>query len=335
MSQILVLQPLILWVIALLLNGCASMQKIDLSAVSSPIIFKGDANTAYRDPAVIYDDQVFHLFFTLVEIESDGKVFSYTAYSKSMDLKEWDQPIKITPRDQSLNFSSPGNVIKFNDEWILCLQTYPRPDHNISQETRYGNKDARIFIMRSDDLKEWSKPALLKVKGPELVEEEMGRMIDPYLVEDKEEPGKWWCFYKQNGASMSYSYDLVNWTYVGRTEAGENVTVWVEDDHYWMLHSPKNGFGIKKSADLIHWEDWGSIITLNQQEWNWAKGRISAATLTDLRDLAGLNKYLLFFHGSGPETEANGDFDRNASLGLAWSDDLIEWEWPQMNNHRK
>lgn len=36
----------------------------------------------------------------------------------------------------------------------------------------------------------------------------MGRMLDPYLFADKDEPGKYWCFYKQNGVSCSYSRDL-------------------------------------------------------------------------------------------------------------------------------
>jgi hypothetical protein len=36
----------------------------------------------------------------------------------------------------------------------------------------------------------------------------------------------------------------------------------------------------------------------------------------------------MFFHGSGPKTEPQGDFDRNASIGIAWSDDLVVWEWP-------
>jgi hypothetical protein len=36
----------------------------------------------------------------------------------------------------------------------------------------------------------------------------------------------------------------------------------------------------------------------------------------------------MFFHGSGPLTEAQGDFDKNASIGIAWSNDLIHWNWP-------
>jgi len=39
-------------------------------------------------------------------------------------------------------------------------------------------------------------------------------------------------------------------------------------------------------------------------------------------------KYLMFFHGSGPLTETQGDFDKNASIGIAWSNDLENWKWP-------
>ena len=70
-------------------------------------------------------------------------------------------------------------------------------------------------------------------------------MIDPYLVEDKDEPGKWWCFYKQNGASLSYSFDLKSWHYEGRISSGENVCVWVDKNEYYLMHSPANGMEIK------------------------------------------------------------------------------------------
>ena len=90
----------------------------------------------------------------------------------------------------------------------------------------------------------------------------------------------------------------------------------------------KNGIGIKQSKDLKHWEDWGDLITLGQANWDWAKGRLTAATVVDLRQTEGIQKYLMFFHGSGPMTEEEGDFDRNASIGIAWSDDLTNWEWP-------
>ncbi len=161
---------------------------VDFSAFSSPVVFKGDAVTAFRDPAAVYHDGVFHLYFTLVKTEPDGKNFSYTAWSKNTNLAHWTEPKIFTPRDRNLNFCSPGNVIRFNNQWVLCLQTYPRP-----KGEKYGNKDCRVWIMRSDDLENWGPPERLMVKGPEVPVEKMGRLIDPYLVEDKDKPGKWWC----------------------------------------------------------------------------------------------------------------------------------------------
>jgi hypothetical protein len=43
----------------------------------------------------------------------------------------------------------------------------------------------------------------MKVKGNKVSISDMGRMIDSYLIADRDEKGKWWCFYKQNGVSIS------------------------------------------------------------------------------------------------------------------------------------
>jgi hypothetical protein len=298
-----------------------------LTALKSPIVFKGDDKTAYRDPAVLYHDNKLYLFFTLIWTEA-GKVYSYTAMSHSSDLKNWS-PVKIiTPRDQSLDFCSPGNVVRYHNEWIICLQTYPRPDYTVAQMPRFGTGDARLYLMRSKDLENWSTPEMMKVKGPEVSFAKMGRMIDSYLLEDKTEKGKWWCFYKQNGVSMSYSYDLKKWTFFGYTESGENACVLYENKEYILFHSPKNGIAIKRSSDLKNWKDWGKLITLGQNHWDWAKGRITAGAVLDLSGNKKFGKYVMFFHGSGPLTEEKGDFDKNASLGIAWSDNLLTWDWP-------
>lgn len=314
-------------VFVLLVSGNGFAKKYDLNKLSSPILFKGNETTAFRDPAVLCHNEKFYLFFTLVETEPDGKIYSYVALSVSKDLIQWTTPRKLTEKNQDLDFSSPGNVIRFNDEWILCLQTYPRPDYTAEQAPRYANSTARLFVMRSKNLKSWSNPEMLQVKGPDVQPEDMGRMIDPFLLEDKDEPGKIWCFYKQNGVSMSYSRDLKNWTFAGHTDSGENVSVLVENDKYILFHSPSNGIGIKTSMDLKTWQDWGELITLGQKGWNWAKGRITAGTVLELPENTKA-KYLMFFHGSGPLTESQGDFDKNASIGIAWSNDLIHWSWP-------
>ncbi|MRH99815.1 hypothetical protein GH721_04640 [Kriegella sp. EG-1] len=308
-----------------------SAQNSILDNINSPILFKGNDSVAYRDPAILYHKDVFHLFYTQVKSEN-GYIYSYTVQSTSSDLKHWSIGKIITPKGQNLNYCSPGNVIRFKDEWILSLQTYPRPGLRVEDKTRYGTADARIFIMRSKDLEHWSEPELLKVKGSEIKEAAMGRMIDPYLIEDKDEKGKWWCFYKQNGVSMSYSYDLKNWTYCCNTESGENVSVLKKNNEYILFHSPPNGIAIKRSDNLKDWKDWGDVIVLDQNHWSWAKGRISAGTVIDLRSNSKFGKYLMFFHGSGPKTEEEGDFDKNASLGIAWSNDLIHWNWPRKDS---
>jgi hypothetical protein len=155
----------------------------------------------------------------------------------------------------------------------------------------------------------------------------MGRMIDPYLVQDKDESGKWWCFYKQRGVSMSTSYDLETWTYFGRADAGENVCVLVEGDEYLLFHAPRNGVGLKRSSDLVRWRDDG-VMTLGQAGWPWAQGRLTAAHVLDLRAEPAVGKYVIFFHGSSPEGVRERETHGRSSLGLAWSEDLVHWEWP-------
>ena len=44
---------------------------IDWAAIPSPIIARGDARIAYRDPAGFYHQGLFRVFHTLVEREDD------------------------------------------------------------------------------------------------------------------------------------------------------------------------------------------------------------------------------------------------------------------------
>jgi hypothetical protein len=288
--------------------------------LSSSLLLRGDDRTAYRDPAVVYHEGVFHLFFTLVKTDPSGAVFLHLAKSRSRDLVEWTASRVLTPADSSLNFSSPGSIVRHEGRWVMCLQTYPRPAGE-----KYANDAARLWTMRSDDLERWDEPRLLRVKGPSVPCWEMGRMIDPYIFPDRDEAGKWWCFYKQNGVSMSWSRDLDKWEFFGRVDAGENACVVMDGGDYLLFHSPENGIGVKRSRYLTRWVDEGTL-TLGQAEWPWAQGRITAGCVLDLRTQPGIEKALLFFHGSGPEDEQTM-FDTHASIGLAWSDSLEGWEW--------
>jgi hypothetical protein len=307
----------------LLITGELQAAPLKLATLKSPVLFAGDATHAYRDPAAIFHQGWFYLYFTHVVTEQDQIAYSHVAWSKSRDLIHWTLPVNLTPGNKALDYGSPGNIVRYNNQWVLCLQTYPRPHGE-----KYGNRDSRIFTMRSHDLEHWSVPELLHVKGPAIPVEKMGRMIDPYLLADKDTPNKWWCFYKQNGISLSSSPDLTTWTPQGRIDAGENPCVVIDQNEYVLFHSPSNGIGIKRSSDLHHWRDEGTLI-LGQKQWPWAHGRITAAFVLDLRREPTIGKALMFFHGSTyAETDRRGGFDNYASLGIAWSSDLKNWDWP-------
>ena len=230
--------------------GCSTNGNgIDFSAIKSPIILRGDAVTAYRDPAVVYHDGIFRLYYTYIRHDANGP-FWQTALSSSRDLVNWTSPRALTPKDRTLNFCDPGSIVRFNNQWVMCLQTYPTPNGE-----KYGNQNCRIWISRSTDLENWSQPEILMVKGPDVPVEEMGRLIGAFLIQDKDQPGKWWCFFDDDAANMSYSYNLKTWTYFNRIEAGENVCVLVDgdEDEYLMFHSPRNGIGVKRSKDMKNW----------------------------------------------------------------------------------
>ncbi|MCX7824040.1 MAG: hypothetical protein N2689_00590 [Verrucomicrobiae bacterium] len=298
-----------------------------LDALPSPILFRGDEKIGYRDPLLLWHEGIFHMFFTVGEREP-AAVYLYVAKSTSRDLRHWTPVKKLTPRDLNLNFVSPGSVVRFRGEWVLCASTYPQPKGEL-----YGNATARLYLMRSHDLEHWSEPELIRVKGPDVPVEKMGRMIDAYLMPDKDDAGKWWCFYKQNGVSMSWSRDLRTWTFAGSAQAGENVCVLVHNGEYLMFHSPHNGVGVKTSADLRNWSDAGPLITLGQKDWPWARGRLTAGYVADLRRVAGVGKYVMVFHGTGPEPEPV-KFLTHGCIGIAWSYDLKSWDWPGKSSGR-
>ncbi len=126
-------------------RNVVDVAQVDLSAIESPILIAGDSRHAYRDPAVVYFEGVFYLYYTFVEIEDDGRIYSYTAFSKSRDLVDWSEKKIITPKDQKLNYCSPGNVIRFNNEYLL----FHSPSNGIG-------------LKKSKDLKNWRDAGVTK-----------------------------------------------------------------------------------------------------------------------------------------------------------------------------
>lgn len=296
----------------------------DLSRIPDPRVLAGTPEVSYRDPAALLVDGEVRLWFTENHALAEGGMQSHVSEIRSRDLVAWTAPRPITVPGDPANWSSPGNVVREGREWVMCLQTYPTPPGGY-----IGDDSCRIYTARSRDLESWDEAELLQVKGNHVSEEAMGRMIDPYLLQDKDDPGLWWCFYKQNGASISRSRDLRQWEYVGRTECGENVSALIRDDEYLLMHSPgADGMGLLATADLRQFRELApNRIQLGHRVWPWARRRLTAGTVLDLRAEPGIGKYLMFYHGSA-ELPGMHEHVSASSLGLAWSNDLLNWEWP-------
>ncbi len=310
-----------------------------LEQLETPILFRGDETTAYRDPSLYYHDGVFYLVFNLVKsaggIQQPGKSLPdrtlRVAVTTSRDLKTWSKINVLTAGDKTRNFHPAGNLVRFQDEWILGLCSYPTPN-----DEKYGNQDARGYLMRSKDLTDWSEPELIPLLGPEVPFEKMGRILGTSFLEDRDEAGLWWAFYKHGGGHISASRtrDFQTWEPLGRTGIhGENECLLVVDGWYWLVSSPGDGIDFSRSRDLKTWETVRNE-RLGQKDWPWAQGRLTAAHVVDLRQVPGVGKFVMVFHGSDfAEEDPRGGFDNFASIGIAWSDDLSTWQWPGKSVH--
>ncbi len=313
--------------------GWAQPTDFLLKRLTSPILLKGTETIAYRDPLLARVDRRFLLFYSYVVTDPDEKVYWYTAWSASTDLQHWSAPHVFTPKSQNLNYSSPGSLNRTGREWVLALQTIPMNGVRMTDpKVKYPEESSRLWTMHTRDFIHWSKPELLRVKGPSVSRENMGHMIDPALVADKDVLGKWWCFFKQNGHIFaSTSIDLKTWTFHPEPiVAGENPEVIVDHGDYVMFYSPDNGTGVLRSHDGVVWHEDQPAIVLGQEHWPWAETRITAGYVADLRAVPGVGKYVFVCHSMGPgKLHTNRNILANCNVVIAWSDDLKHWSWPR------
>lgn len=277
-----------------------------------------DPQSALRDPAVFFHNDHFHCFHTVVESDDAGYRLTIDVVT-SRDLESWSAPRRLT--QPGLNFSSPGNVIRVGDDYILCVQSYP-----MSGGSAYGNDNSRLWTMRSRDGQNWETPMLLQPQGCAASWCKSKRQIDPYIIEHDD---KFWCFYKSDGQlGLLVSPDLKTWREASpehpvlsaaQTPDGstvENPCVIRHDDEFIMFFAPcrdGRGIGFARSTNLVDWTD---VRYLDFPELSWASGGPTAAMILETNHAKG--RWTMFFHG---DREA----PHGAALGLAWSDDLLNW----------
>ncbi len=179
------------------------MAPIRWERIPTPIIQRGHAEVAHRDAAIHYHDGVFRVFYGMAFLRDQGRVQLQLTVTESSDLIEWTEPRTLTPLDDDLNFTDPGNIVRHDGEWIMTVETHRTPFSPSG-----GGETARSCTMRNDDLEHWSDPELMLLKGPDFSDERMGRCIGSCLFPDRQEQGKWWCFFKHGGVTLHDSRSL-------------------------------------------------------------------------------------------------------------------------------
>lgn len=295
---------------------------IDWPALRNPFL-DDEPRVSYRDPALVYHEGLFYCFYSHVEPRPrEGTFFFNLGMTRSRDLARWESPRLLT--SSTLNFSSPGNVLRLKDRWVLCVQSYPIPQGKV-----FADDSARLWLMESTDLVNWSAPCPMNPPGCRARWAKTPRQIDPCLVEHD---GRYWCFYKTSGAlGLLVSDDLKTWREASperpvlsrqMTPDGcgmENPCV-VRDGEEFVIFFARvgegRGIGVARSRDLLHWR---GIHYLDLPKPAWANNGVTAAMVLDLRPQTG--RWLMAFHGDRTNVHAHG-----GALGLAWSRDLEHWE---------
>ena len=293
---------------------------IDFDRIANPVLDRYP-DVFVRDPALVYDRGTFHCFHTAAESRPGGYRL-FLDVTTSTDLAEWSPPRRLTTSE--LSFSSPGNAIRHNGRWVLCLQSYP-----IRPGELYGSEDSRLWLMDSGGLIEWTEPRMIAPEGCRAAWANTPRQIDPYLLAHD---GRFWCLYKAKGClGLLVSDDLVDWAEAAAdapvlsgedTPDGatvENPCVVRDGDEFVLLFAPcrrGRGVGVARSEDLLRWRD---VRYLDLPALPWAPGGPTAAMVLDLRRQVG--RWVMAFHGERTAPHS-------AALGIAFSDDLEHWTVP-------
>jgi predicted GH43/DUF377 family glycosyl hydrolase len=277
------------------------MLKIDWSQIKNPIIDK-EPKVSVRDPALHYHEGTFYLFYTAVE-RRKWQYFFYVDLVTTQDLVHWTAPQRVILSDAG--YSSPGNIIRVKN-------------------------NCRLWLLESDDLKQWGTPRMIKPEGCTALWSKETRQIDPFLLVFE---NKYYCFYKSSGQlGLLVSDDLLSWIEASPNHpllspkeipdhpTMENVCVIPQQnnsDGFMMFFSPcyqKRGIGVAYSSDLLHWS---FDHYLQFPKLPWAHSGPTAPSILDGRDLVG--KWLMAFHG-------DLQLPHHARMGLAWSEDLVHWQ---------
>lgn len=291
-----------------------------LQAVRNP--FCVPRGIGARDSAIHWHDGVLHCFYT-ASYQGPDTYFSHIEHLCTRDLVNWERCPDVVS-DPPI-YWSVGNVIRALGEWVLCMQ-----DYRVPPGEKWAGDDARLWITKSPDLMKWGTPISINPEGCRVNWRPTRRQVDPFIVEHN---GRYWCFYKGGGLGLLVSEDLVHWeeACVDRpafapsdtpdNSTVENPCVVRDGEEYVLFFVPMRpgGIGIARSKNLVQWHD---ARYLDFPQAPWMNGcRPNAPMVIDTR--GDLGAWLMVLDSGGPK-----GVPHSGSLGLAWSENLVDWTCP-------
>lgn len=283
-----------------------------------------------RDPAAIYNEGVFYLYFTVQFNQSywsapEGfQVFVTT----TTDFKDFSLPQPITPK----GYVSPGSVVKCNGKWYISLTRYPWP--------------GAVAVAESDDLLHWSEPRVVvptchgsywSGSGELYGEIPPHGPIDGFLVQWQ---GKYYMLYTdaQKGTTTQHlgiavSDDMQKFTdltpdeplldsdFYNYNKGIENVSMVVDGDKLVLFCSvgmAGQRIAMLTSKDIMSWGKLDNTAEVSGLQQQWSKYAACAQFVADWRDITGY-WHMIFMGGQEAVCE-------RFAFGMARSKDLENWE---------
>lgn len=243
---------------------------MDLKTLHNPVWNRSDN---LRDPSVYKTADGYYLFYSRYSNQDWTKPENWSiaqVFTKDFIHFEHDRDISAK------GFASPGDLIIWNDRYILPYQSYP-------------DVPTMLCYSFSNDLQSWSDPVFFLEEAMHLPWNQANRVIDPTFVVDG---NRLHCFfvgtdrlhyqgptnlvghaYTEDPALQEWIITTVDAPLIGACEeapdGAENVTVLNNGSDWIMVYSEglvNQHLASIVSRDLIHWNG-RQKIELPVQDW--------------------------------------------------------------------
>ena len=275
-----------------------------------------------RDPAAIYHNGLFHLYFTVqFEQQRWGMPEGYQIFMMTTpDFRTFSYPKPVTPR----GYVSPGNIVYHNGKWLMSITRYPWP--------------TAVSMVESEDLLNWSEPRIVipTFHGPYWGNDAHGP-IDGYIFKWKE---RLWMLYSDYAkgsraqhlglACSSDGVDFENITtdaplldsdFYNSNRGIENASIVADGDRLFLFCSvgmPEQHIAVLESDDIMKWPVLDSSAEIGGLQQEWSKYVACAQFVADWRKELG--HWAMLYMG----TRFKDPYAR-MMFGMAISDDLKNW----------